>query len=138
MFRHIQLDEFVIMPDHVHGILILEPEYLELPADHVPGKTPVPRGFNHCPVSLSEVVRMFKTESAKEIDRMRGGNGAFWQRGFYDRIIRDEEELGHVRNYTRNNPVQKHADGEDLEEWIAMQERGRVAADPNPPLRTTG
>ncbi len=126
-FGHIQLDEFIIMPDHVHGILILEPEYLDLPANHVSGKTPLPRGFNYCPVSLSAVVRALKTESAKHINRMRGVSGVFWQRGFYDRIIRDEKEFGHVRLYIRDNPAQKQAHGEDIEEWLAMQKRGRVA-----------
>jgi putative transposase len=126
-YRHIQLDEFIIMPDHVHGILILEPEYLDPPADHVPGKTPLPWGFNYCPVSLSEVVRAFKTESAKAINRMRCAIGAFWQRGFYDRIIREEEELGPIRSYIRNNPAQKQADDEDIEEWLILQKSGRVA-----------
>jgi REP element-mobilizing transposase RayT len=55
--------------------------------------------------SLSEIIRNFKTVSAKRINLLRRlPNTPIWQRGFHDRIIRNEEELNAVRLYIQTNP----------------------------------
>jgi hypothetical protein len=55
--------------------------------------------------SLSEIVRGFKTFSAYQINKMRNTQGeTVWQRGYYDRFIRDEKELNGIRAYVRLNP----------------------------------
>ena len=88
-FPHSSLDAFVVMPNHVHGILILQ----ELHPSSAP---------RH---SLGEVVRALKSFSARRINRRRGTPGApIWQRNYYERIIRDENELEGVRRYIADNP----------------------------------
>jgi REP-associated tyrosine transposase len=83
------LDEFVIMPDHIHGIIIIEKKSTEL-KQH----------------GLSEIMRAFKSFSSKRINEIIGNGNKFkWHKSFYDRIIRDENELVNVRKYIRQNPV---------------------------------
>ena len=96
-FGHVALDEFVIMPNHVHGIIRLRP----LARDGEPA-------FGE---PLGEIVRWFKARTTRAyIHGVRDeGWPAFdrrlWQRGFHDRVIRDEEELAHARAYIFRNPA---------------------------------
>jgi REP element-mobilizing transposase RayT len=77
------LDTFVVMPDHVHGILVFE--------------SPVR--------SLTEIVSLFKAASTREINRMCQSPGrVVWQRSFYERIIRDHAEWARIRTYIADNP----------------------------------
>jgi putative transposase len=90
-FRNLSLDEFIIMPNHVHGILVLAAE----PAD-VPGKRD----------TLSAVVGAFKSISAILANRALGRSGVpFWQRNYYEHVIRSEEKLNQIRQYIRDNPA---------------------------------
>ncbi len=91
VFFDLELDQWEIMPDHVHILLWL----------HWNGITPPP-GIRV--PSLSEVVGRFKALSAKRIRREQGtAGGRFWQRGYYDRCIRDEADLEFTRGYIRHN-----------------------------------
>lgn len=94
-YPHVRLDAFVVMPNHVHGVLeIME---ADLPRRH----------------ALPEVMRAFKSFSARRINRRQGTPGApVWQRTYYDRILRDTRELEAVRRYIAENPTSWH---EDLE-----------------------
>ncbi|AFY93881.1 transposase [Chamaesiphon minutus] len=83
---NIIMDESIVMPNHLHGIIVLESST---------GSTK----------SISEIIRGFKTFSAKAINKERGLRGvSVWQRNYYDRIIRNELELDRVRQYIINNP----------------------------------
>jgi len=65
------------------------------------GLEPAPTGHG-----LSEIVRQFKTFSAKRINQMNNTPGTqFWQRNFYEHIIRDGFDLNRIREYIMNNPV---------------------------------
>jgi putative transposase len=89
---HIIMDESILMPNHLHGILILESSI-------------------DTTKSISEIIRGFKTFSAKAINKERGLRGIpVWQRNYYDRIIRNELELDRVRQYIINNPRNWDAD----------------------------
>jgi len=84
------LDYYSIMPNHFHGIIIIEKK-------NIPGK----RNY-----SLSEIIRGFKTFSSKQINQKRIGISKFkWQKSFYDRIIRNEKELFQIRRYIEQNPI---------------------------------
>lgn len=72
-------DAFVVMPNHVHGILWLER------AGHAP--------------PLHRVVSSFKAAASRQAGR------PLWQRSFHDRIVRDEAELIAVRQYVLENPL---------------------------------
>ena len=81
------LDRSVIMPNHLHGIIILDSSIEDSK-------------------SISEIVGSFKTFLAREINKIRKLKGVpVWQRNYYERIIRTEIELDYVRQYIVNNPI---------------------------------
>ncbi len=85
-YSQVDLDEFIVMPDHVHGIIFLR----------------------ECqkPCSVSEIVRNFKTYSAKEINTITDRTGkSFWQRNYFEHVIRDDMELNRIRQYIQENPL---------------------------------
>ena len=87
---NIQLDEYVIMPDHFHGILVIPRKIMA--------------------ISLGEMIGTFKSISTCEyIDGIKNKNWTrfnkrLWQRDYYERIIRNEFELNNIREYIKNNP----------------------------------
>ncbi|MCC6563384.1 transposase [Candidatus Uhrbacteria bacterium] len=93
----IDLDEFVVMPNHIHGIVWIS----RMP-------NPVGAGLKPAPTAryaLPEIIRGLKTFSAHRINRLRGTPGIpVWQRSYHDRIIRNRAELEAFRTYIRNNP----------------------------------
>ncbi|MEN8242103.1 MAG: transposase [Chloroflexota bacterium] len=107
-YPYVCLDEFIVMPNHFHGIIQLAE----------PDSMPRRGGFRNPPLQprhgLTEIVRGFKTWSAREINQMRGTPGTkFWQRSFYDHIIRGEDDLDHVRGYIRDNALKWESDREN-------------------------
>jgi REP element-mobilizing transposase RayT len=112
-YPFVELDSFVVMPNHVHGVLFLldEPSFEGYVVGA--GLRPARKVAGQVRHSLSEVVRAFKTFSARRINAARGARGAsVWQRNYYERIVRDEKELERIREYIDNNPAQWEADGE--------------------------
>jgi len=102
-YRNVRLDEFIVMPDHVQGVLFL---LFDPPSDPNSkpraGHRPAPTFPIH---SVSEIVRGLKSFSAKAINTIRGEIGQpVWQRGFHDKIIKNEVQLDHIRKYVRDNP----------------------------------
>ena len=122
-YPHVQLDTWVIMPNHVHGILVL------LPEEHVNiyGGLVVGAGFKPAPTNanadngssvrrhgLPEIVRAFKTFSARRINDLVGEPGVpFWQRNYYEHVIRDEASLNRIRQYILENPARWDDDPEN-------------------------
>jgi putative transposase len=89
---NIIMDESILMPNHLHGIIVLE-------------------SSTDFKKSISGIIRGFKTFSAKAINKERGLCGIpVWQRNYFDRIIRNELELDRVRQYIINNPQDWDAD----------------------------
>jgi len=97
-YPRIRLDEFCIMPNHFHGILCL--------SDPLPGEKAHP--------DLPEVMRAFKSFSARRINAFRQMPGVpVWQRNYYERIIRGDEELNRIRQYIQENPLKWDEDEEN-------------------------
>jgi putative transposase len=104
-YPHIELDTFVVMPNHVHGIITI--------TDVGAGFKPAPRaGYKPAPTKpakrhgLPEIVRGFKTFSARRISQLRRTPGTrLWQRGYYEHVIRNEESLACIRAYIEANPL---------------------------------
>jgi REP element-mobilizing transposase RayT len=89
-YPDIALDEYVIMPDHFHGILRI------CPATNQPGKK------RH---GLPEIIRGFKTFSSRRINEKMPWVIFKWQKSYHDRIIRNDKELAQTRAYIINNPA---------------------------------
>jgi putative transposase len=95
--RRVELDEFILMPNHIHGIVVILDDFPTVGAGSEPATT-----RRH---SLSEIIRGFKTFSARRINEIRGTPGVpVWQRGFFDHIIRNERSLVRIREYISSNP----------------------------------
>ena len=87
----LELDYYVIMPNHIHFVLILTGEG----------------------VSLGRAVQWFKSMSANEYRRLNPKCKTIWQRGYYEHIIRNEHSLNEIREYIENNPRQWYYDKEN-------------------------
>jgi len=112
-YNHAQLDEFVIMPNHVHGIIVLN-----VGAGLKPALFDAQRaGFKPAPTKqhgLPEIVRAFKAFSSRRINDIRDTCGiSIWQRNYYERIIRGEKDLHSIREYIRYNPLKWEEDEEN-------------------------
>ncbi|MCL4290566.1 MAG: transposase [Thermoleophilia bacterium] len=99
--RHVQgvsLDAFALMPNHVHGIVFLA-DAGDVGAGH-------DRAGHDPPLHLGTAIGLFKSASAREINRLRGTPGRpVWQRGYFDRVVRSEAELRALREYVAENPL---------------------------------
>ena len=93
-YSNCKLDEFVIMPDHFHGIVIINNVGNDVGNGLRPFRT------KH---GLSEIIRGFKSFSSLKIHRL-GVEEFKWHKSYYDRIIRDEKEYLKVKTYIVENP----------------------------------
>ncbi|WP_419660135.1 hypothetical protein Dvar_04820 [Desulfosarcina variabilis str. Montpellier] len=99
----IQLDEWVVMPNHFHGIVCMRSR--RGTARRAP--TPTRERFGR-PIagSVPTIVRAFKSAVTRRINTMRDTTGAkVWQRNYREHIIRSEPELNGLREYIQNNPA---------------------------------
>ncbi len=103
-YGYIQLDAFVVMPNHIHGVVVLDGEMRPVGEGLRPSPTTAtPLSKRH---GLTEIVRALKAFSAQRINKLRDTPGApVWQRSFHDHIIRDERELNMIRSYIWDNPT---------------------------------
>ena len=100
-YSQVKLDEFMVMPNHCHGIIKI--------ADVGAGLKPAPTKQ-----ALSEIIRAFKSFSARKINIFRKLPGmSVWQRSFYEHVIRDEKSLNRIREYIANNPLRWEFDREN-------------------------
>jgi putative transposase len=117
-FLNFYLDEFVIMPDHIHGIVVIEKPYsdnggfnavetghaLSLPQTNADEQTAKPhfRFRNQGKNTISAMVGSFKSAVTKYCNENKLPFG--WQPRFHDHIIRNSVEFYSIRNYIINNP----------------------------------
>jgi putative transposase len=100
----VDLDEFVIMPNHLHGIVIL----LEKECKNEPlHQSPVYEKYgNPTSNSIPTIIRGYKAAVTRRIDILRGNtDGAVWQPGYYENIIRNYSAYEKIKEYTGNNPA---------------------------------
>jgi putative transposase len=98
-FARVTLDAFVVMPDHLHALLILEQMETAAPVQ-TDGKI---RGTR--PESLAAIIQNFKAVSTRRVNQDRGTAGArFWQRNYYERIVAHTNAFQRVRRYIIENP----------------------------------
>ncbi len=119
-FPTIETDEFVVMPNHFHGVVVIAVGAGLRVGPHPEGTHAALQG-THVGVPLPAIVQWFKTMTTNEY--MRGIKRSrwvplrsrLWQRNYYEHIIRDEESLSRIREYILNNPAQWAFDRENPE-----------------------
>ncbi|MEA5417544.1 transposase [Synechococcus sp. BA-132 BA5] len=85
-FPNVELDQFILMPDHLHGIIVILEQ-----ADTL--------------YSLATIIQNFKSSSARKINKINQNLGvSIWQRNYHERIIRNDQELHLQREYVLTNP----------------------------------
>lgn len=115
---NVDLDEFIIMPNHFQGIVIIREKINDNKNENIvnadkTGKANITKRkfkgnyfseISPKPGSLAAIIRSFKSSVSKII--LENGFKEFkWQSRFYDRIIRTERELINIRHYIRSNPL---------------------------------
>jgi len=96
-FPGLALDMFVIMPNHIHGIMVID----------------VRAGWEPAPMQsgLPGIVHALKTHSSRRINAWRRTPGTqVWQRGYYEHVVRNEADLNRLREYIHNNPMRWELD----------------------------
>lgn len=107
-FSQVSLDEYIIMPDHLHMIIGIRFDYNVAGADPAPTKYITPSkkmNIDRSKMLLCNTIQQFKRACTLEIRSKKLFNGKIWQRSFYDHIIRDNSELEIIRQYIKNNPA---------------------------------
>jgi REP element-mobilizing transposase RayT len=123
----VELDEFVVMPNHVHGILTInEPaKYIQPNPKNiyvgVQNFEPLLQNtYQHIiPKSLSSIIRSYKAAVTNKC-RQCGHHDFRWKRNFYDRGIRNDKEINNIRDYIFNNVLQwaiKRDDPDNIPLW---------------------
>jgi len=139
-FPLIELDAFVVMPNHVHGIIVITnsagncnsnlnlncrgeafvPGYNDTPrqfsstnASPFPGcnDTSPPRGTQSG--SIGAILQNFKSVATRRVNRITLNSGTLWQRNYHEEIIRNEKAYENIRRYIRENPLSWDEDEEN-------------------------
>ena len=119
-YDYVESDEWIIMPNHLHGIIIIS-------ANCRGGSRTAPTGESKMK-PLGRLIGAFKTISTKQINFIRKTSGVpFWQRNFYEHVIRDDHALNHIREYITTNPLRWDLDREnpqaqgrdEFDNWLA-------------------
>ena len=107
---HVQIDEFVVMPNHIHGIIIIDGFVGDRPAYPVN--------------NLSVIIGSFKSTVTKKINRLNMSEFK-WQRSFYDHIVRTRESLDKIRQYISSNPARLNDDEDNIINYVEKVQAGQ-------------
>jgi len=136
-FPHVTLDEFVVMPNHVHGIIRIASDGVGVSVaggqnagdqnamgiQNIVGvqnfeplqkyrNSPKHQYQRIIPRSIGSIIRGFKI-GVTTLIRRQIPNMVVWQRNFYEHVIRDDDSLGSIRGYIRRNPFNWSNDSEN-------------------------
>ncbi len=116
-YSYVGIDEYVVMPNHVHGILIIDSEEVGNGRDRSLQDNPTQKVK-----SLPELIGAFKTTSSKLIHE--SGLSIFkWQKSFHDHIIRNDKSLDRIRKYIHYNPLKWEYDQENKNDILLEQKK---------------
>lgn len=117
-FKNAQLDTFIVMPNHSHGIIIITDDCTDV------GPTPPSQinnnngrgGVSPPKCTLGQIVAYYKYQTTKIINKMNKTTGSqLWQRNYYEHIIRNIDDLNKIREYIIQNPLKWALDRENPE-----------------------
>jgi len=115
-FPTIELDEFVIMPNHIHGVIMINVGV-------------IPRGYPNkgrphgAAPTLGDIIDWYKTMTTNAYikgvknNQWAGFNGRLWQRNYYEHVIRDADDLNRIRQYIIDNPLKWEEDEDNPKNW---------------------
>jgi len=126
----IELDEFVIMPNHVHGIIVIKqnivgvsfmkPDQLKSEMIFNIGKSNHhmdllndKKGLINQTPTLGLIIRYFKSKCTYELHKI-GFTNNLWQRNYYEHVIRTEYDLNKIHQYIKDNPINWDEDRNNL------------------------
>lgn len=126
-FKYVELIVFVIMPNHMHGIIFIVDERKGTAVD-MPNANPL--FFRRDPTdehtekfgkpvkgSIPTIIRSYKSAVALRINLMRGTKGLpVWQSNYYEHVIRDEKDLQAKYDYIMSNPLNWEDDDENIKQ----------------------
>jgi putative transposase len=92
--RRVVMISFVVMPNHVHALFVQNPEW-----------------------PLEKLTQSWKRFAAREINKSLDRTGSFWQRDYFDRLIRDEHHFANCVRYIRRNPEKAKLPGNEFILW---------------------
>jgi REP element-mobilizing transposase RayT len=95
VYDNAKLDCYIIMPNHIHCIIIIEDVVQQEEAGRLRAAAPT---------SLSKIINSFKTITSKKYGK------SLWQRNYYEHVIRKDTELYEIREYIQNNPAKWELD----------------------------
>ncbi len=105
--REIEQDEFIVMPNHLHGIVVIREGEPVGAHGHAP--------LHRAPRSLGTLVGGFKSAVTRRINEIRHTPRVLvWQRNYYEHVIRGERDLAAVRQYIADNPAKWARDPENV------------------------
>ncbi len=111
-FPFIELDAFVLMPNHVHGIIVIQERQINLGVEESQvNNASLPRGTQSG--SLGAIIQNFKSVSKRRINRFAQNKLTIWQRGYHEEIIRNEKAYENIRKYILENPLKWEEDAEN-------------------------
>ena len=113
-FPSVETAEFVVMPNHIHGIVVIS-----VGADLCVGPGSNGGQCAHAGAPLARIVQWFKTMTTNEYIRgvkdksLPPFSGRLWQRNYYEHVIRSEQSLSRIRQYVADNPARWDFDREN-------------------------
>ena len=96
-YPNIETDEFVVMPNHIHGIIVTS------------NNNGRPQ-WDAPTLSLSDIIHRFKSFTTKRYHQLANHESKLWQRSFHDHIIRSKRSLNRIRQYIHENPLKWNSD----------------------------
>ncbi len=126
--QNVKLDKWVVMPNHIHGILIID-NWNEGMCEEIAGaySRDVARNVSTCvevknkfskispkPNSLPAIIRSFKSAVTKRVREIYSALDCLWQSRFYDRIIYNQKEYNNIQDYILTNVANWEKDEENL------------------------
>jgi len=106
---NVDLDYYIIMPNHIHGIIIINEK-----SNYRRGElqfAPTNKKFKSPSQTIGAIIRGFKSSATKRINiQCKTPNQPVWQRNYYEHIIRNDRDLYNIRQYINNNPLKWELD----------------------------
>lgn len=94
-YPFVELDEFVAMPNHIHGIIVIQNQIRERANNH----SPLQMQNSGTSKTVGAIIRGYKIGVTKLLGK------SIWQRNYWEHIIRNDEDLDRIREYIINNPL---------------------------------